>query len=208
MRNQGKRFSPQDDADLRRLYPHNDIQALMRIFGRSEKSIAARAHKLGLAKAPDYEPPRRGCFEPGMRPWNKGAKGLDLSQGKGQFRKGNRPHTWVPVGHERISKDGILERKVTDAGPAKDHFQSVHSILWEEHHGPIPEGHVVRFRDGDRTNFDISNLELVSRAENMARNSYHRYGPEIAGLYQLKGVLTRKMNQRRRDIENQDHRSA
>lgn len=208
MRNQGKRYSPQDDEDLRRLYPHNSIDTLMRIFGRSDKSITARAHKLGLVKAPDYEPPRRGCFVKGQRPWNKGKHHSPAGSEKGRFKPGNRPHTWVPIGHERVSKEGILERKVTDEGPAKDHFQSVHSILWEEHHGAIPEGHIVRFKDGDKRNFDIDNLELVSRAENMHRNSYHRYGPEIAGLYQLKGVLTRKMNQRRREIEDQDHRSA
>ena len=208
MRNHGKPWSPADDDDLRRLYPRNEIRVLERIFGRAEKAIAKRAHKLRLAKAPDYTPPRRGVFESGITPWNKGMRGIDLSGGRGQFRKGNRPHTWVPIGHERVSKDGILERKVTDAGPAKDHFRSVHSLIWEEHHGPMPEGHVVRFRDGDRTNFDITNLELVSRAENMARNSYHRYGPEIASLYQLKGAITRKMNRRRKEIEDQDHRSA
>ncbi len=193
---------------MRRLFPVNDIRALMQIFGRAEKAIAARAHRLGLTKAPGYEPPKRGCFEKGSQPWNKGVKGLDLSGGKGQLRKGDRPHTWVPIGHERVSKEGILERKVTDDGPARYHFRSVHSLIWEERHGPIPEGHLVRFKDGDKRNFDPDNLECVSRAENMERNSYHRYGPEIAQLYQLKGALTRQMNRRSRDIENQDNRSA
>jgi len=207
-RNDGKPWSPQDDDDLRRLYPHHDIQALMRIFGRAEKAIAARAHRLELVKAEGYEPPRRGCFEPGLVPWNKGQPFNPPGSEKGRFKPGQRPHTWVPVGHERISRDGVLERKVTDAGPAKDHFQSVHSIIWEELHGPVPEGHLVRFKDGDKRNFAPDNLELVSRAENMQRNSYHRYGPEIAQLYQLKGAITRKINRRSRDIENQDHRSA
>lgn len=197
MRNHGKRWTPQDDDDMRRLYPTNEIRVLEKIFGRPEKAIAARAHKLGLTKAPDYAPPRRGTFEPGIKPWNKGMKGIDLSGGKGQFKKGNRPHTWVPIGHERISKDGLLERKVTDDGPAKDHFRSVHSIIWEERHGPIPEGYFVRFKSDDKRNFDDDNLELVSRAENMRRNSYHtNYPPEIARLIQLRGALNRKINRR------------
>ncbi|TDX30805.1 HNH endonuclease [Modicisalibacter xianhensis] len=208
MRNHGKRWSPQDDDDLRRLYPTNEIRVLEKIFGRPEKAITARAHRLGLTKAPDYVPPRRGVFEKGQKPWNKGTHFSPPGSEKGRFKKGQRPHTWVPIGTERVSKDGILERKVTDAGPAKDHFCSVHSIIWEERHGPIPEGHIVRFKSDDKRNFDDDNLELVSRAENMQRNSYHRYGPEIAQLYQLKGALSRKINRRSRDLENQNHRSA
>ena len=208
MRNKGKRWSPQDEADLKRLYPDNEIRVLEKIFGRPEQSISAKANKMGLKKSTSCVPPRRGVFKAGFTPWNKGMKGIDLSGGKGQFKKGNRPSTWVPIGHERVSKDGILERKVTDEGPSTEHFRSVHSIVWERRHGSIPDGYIVRFKTSDKRNFDDGNLELVSRADNMRLNSYHRYGPEIAQLYQLKGALSRKMNRRSREIENQDNRST
>ncbi|MFC7091929.1 HNH endonuclease signature motif containing protein [Halomonas salifodinae] len=205
MRNHGKPWSPEDDADLERLYPHNENRVLERIFGRPGQAITSRAHKLQLRKAPDYTPPRRGCFEKGQAPWNKGKSHSPAGSEKGRFKPGQKPPTWVPIGTERVNKDGILERKTQGAEHPKDNWRSVHSLIWEEHHGPIPDGYLVRFKDGNRQNITIDNLELVSRAENMERNSYHRYGPEIAQLYQLKGVLTRKMNQRRREIENQDH---
>lgn len=38
-----------------------------------------------------------------------------------------------------------------------------HHILWEEHHGKVPPGHMVKFIDGDRNNIKIENLRLVSR---------------------------------------------
>ena len=38
-------------------------------------------------------------------------------------------------------------------------------LNWEAVHGPVPKGHVVILKDGDKTNLDVSNLLLVSRAE-------------------------------------------
>jgi hypothetical protein len=39
----------------------------------------------------------------------------------------------------------------------------LHRIVWIEHHGPIPPGHQVMFRDRDRTNCAIDNLYCASR---------------------------------------------
>jgi hypothetical protein len=38
-------------------------------------------------------------------------------------------------------------------------------IIWEKANGPIPEGHIVIFADGNKSNFDLDNLILVSRSE-------------------------------------------
>jgi hypothetical protein len=38
----------------------------------------------------------------------------------------------------------------------------LHRMVWEEKNGPLPPKHVLTFRDGNRTNVDIENLELVS----------------------------------------------
>jgi len=208
MRNHGKPWSPQDEADMKRLFPVNEIRVLEKLFGRAEKAITAKAHKLGLVKAEGYTPPRRGCFEKGQQPWNKGIPFSPPGSEKGRFKPGQKPHTWQPIGSERETKEGYLQRKMTDTGYPPHDWVEVQRIEWEKHFGPIPDGHVVLFRDGDKRNFEPANLELISRAENMNRNSYHRYGPEIAQLYQLKGALSRKMNRRSREIENENHRSA
>ena len=41
----------------------------------------------------------------------------------------------------------------------------LHRLLWELEHGPIPIGHVVHHKDHDHRNNDLSNLELMTRAE-------------------------------------------
>jgi|PlaIllAssembly_1097288.scaffolds.fasta_scaffold00028_11 hypothetical protein len=38
-----------------------------------------------------------------------------------------------------------------------------HRLVWELENGPIPIGHVVHHKDGNRRNNDLSNLELLSR---------------------------------------------
>lgn len=37
----------------------------------------------------------------------------------------------------------------------------LHRLVWEEANGPLPSQHVLTFRDGDRTNVALENLELV-----------------------------------------------
>lgn len=48
-----------------------------------------------------------------------------------------------------------------------------------------------------RDSITLDRLELVTRAENMRRNSRHtRYPPDLNAVMQLKGALTRKINNR------------
>lgn len=45
----------------------------------------------------------------------------------------------------------------------------LHKVLWEERHGPVPDGHRLVFIDGNQGNCTLENLELVTVAEAMAR---------------------------------------
>ncbi|TXH09645.1 MAG: HNH endonuclease [Hyphomicrobiaceae bacterium] len=45
----------------------------------------------------------------------------------------------------------------------------LHRRVWTEHRGPIPAGHDVVFKDGNRANWDISNLELLTHEQQQAR---------------------------------------
>lgn len=45
---------------------------------------------------------------------------------------------------------------------------------WIQVYGEIPKGYIIRHIDGNKHNDDISNLEAISRAENIIRNSIHR----------------------------------
>ena len=92
-----------------------------------------------------------------------------------EFKKGQMPHNYKPVGSERITKDGYRERKVAD--PKK--WKAVHLLVWEEHHGPIPPRHKVVFKTNDRLNCDINNLEMLSYEDAMRRNTIQRYPKEL-----------------------------
>lgn len=210
-------WTPGEDARLRAEYPTStDTAALARSFGRSEHSLYHRVHKLGLHKTPATleaiqartnrvleQAGIHARYQPGHTAWNKGLKWEDHPEAcrATQFKPGQRPHTWKPIGTERISKDGYLERKICNDGHPKDHYEAVHRIVWMEAHGPIPAGHVVVFRNGDKTDIRLENLELISRAELAERNHYKRYPPELRRLIGQKAWLTRTINQRTKDLE-------
>lgn len=103
-----------------------------------------------------------GYFEKGCTPHNKGKHtGSYPGMIATQFKAGHTPLNHRPVGSERVNRDGYLERKVAEPNV----WRAVHVLTWEEMHGPVPAGHVVIFKNGDRTNPDVSNLLIVSRAE-------------------------------------------
>jgi hypothetical protein len=111
-------------------------------------------------------------------------------------RSGNALKLYQPVGTERLTKDGYLERKVNDDFPVQRRWRAVHILVWEETNGPRQRGFVVAFRDGNKRHIELANLELVSRAELMRRNSYHNYPKPIEQAIQLRGALNRAINAR------------
>lgn len=210
-----------EDALLRRRYPDEQAAAIARDMGFRVSQVHQRAAKLGLHKSEAFkESDRSGRiargrqhpnmiahrFPKGHVPANKGLRRPGWAPGRmgeTQFKKGQlsgRAREVVqPIGAERLNKDGILQRKVNNDLPFQRRWKAVHTIVWEAARGPVPRGHVVVFRDHNRRNFDLANLELVSWQENMRRNSYHnRYPKEVARLIQLKGALNRKINRKTR----------
>jgi hypothetical protein len=110
----------------------------------------------------------RDCrFRPGQAPPNKGRKGYCPSGSeKGWFKPGHMPVTTMPLGSERVNADGYTEIKYSEkSGPPKNRWKGKHILVWEKANGPVPEGHAVIFADGDRRNFKLGNLVLVSRRE-------------------------------------------
>lgn len=112
-------------------------------------------------------------YKKGQSAWNKG-KYMRMHPPT-EFKKGQKPHNYKPVGSERITKDGYLERKVAE--PRK--WRGIHLLVWEEVNGPVPPRHKVIFIDNNKMNVSIDNLLCVSNEEVMKRNSIHRYPTEI-----------------------------
>lgn len=106
-----------------------------------------------------YEPTQ---FKKGHTPWNKGKAKNWKGGEETQFKKGNKPHNWVPIGSERITKDGYIQIKIQE-GKLQQNWRGKHILIWEEHNGPLPKGYAILFGDGDKRNFSLDNLILVSR---------------------------------------------
>lgn len=200
-----------DELALIKLYPHEDDALLARVFGRTEPSIAAKARNMGLKKSAKYlaDVNARCRFQKGIVPANKGTRRPGYAPGRmgaTQFKKGHRPHTWVPIGSYRVVPDGYVQVKFSnEPGPYMKRWIDVHRQVWEAAHGPVPRGHKVCFKPGRHTTdpklITLDALELRTNAEHLAKNSVHRYGPEIFKLVQLRGVLKRQINQRAKEGE-------
>ncbi len=214
-----KPWTPIEIETLAQLYPDTRTADLAALLGRPVLTVYAKAKNLGLRKSETFlESPaagrlRRGDqigrktqFGAGHVPANKGLRRPGYAPGRmaeTQFKEGEKPHTWRPIGTERLA-DGYLQRKMTDTGYPPRDWQPVHRLLWEDAHGPIPPDHVVIFLDGDRSNVALSNLSLASRSELGRLNSmWNRYPRELAETIQLAGALKRKIN-RRNAREKQD----
>lgn len=116
-------------------------------------------------------------FKKGHIPVNKGKVGLQRGNNS-SFKKGNIPHNYLPVGSECLTtKDQYLKVKVGE--PNK--WKLKHRLVWEAKNGPIPKGYCIIFLDGNRQNCDITNLKLISKAENVHFNKsgFSEYPSEL-----------------------------
>lgn len=113
---------------------------------------------------------RDGKFKKGYVPPNKGTRGL-MRRNSGTFKKGHRPHNELDgVGHisVRMYKRAGKARKMIKIATGR--WMLLNRYIWEQAHGSIPKGMMIMHKDGDALNCDISNLSLISRAENALRN--------------------------------------
>lgn len=204
-------WTARDKQVLASRYAHIPAKALALLLDKTVSQIYGMADRLGLNKADSFYKSdlsgrlngRQGAdtrFRKGDQPWNTGMKGWKPGgrAPETQFKKGNRPHTWVPIGTERVSRDGYLERKITDDGKGPRDWEAVHRIIWKEAYGPIPTGHVIVFKDREpkSTNIHLGRLELISRAELASRNTIHRYPPELKQVIRMTRKLERKLKEK------------
>lgn len=115
-----------------------------------------------------------GAFKKGLVPHNKGLTGYCApGSEKGWFKKG----------HESANSlyDGAITTRPDNRGVpqlmiriSKGKWEYLSRHLWQQAHGPIPEGHMIAFRDKNTQNCTLENLELITMAENLTRNNGRR----------------------------------
>ena len=166
-------------------YPHRSTKEVAFITGKSISQCYAKAFALQLHKTPEYlateasgrlqKGNQATQFHKGHEPWNKGMKGLDIGGKETQFKKGHVPHNHKSVTSERIDEDGYTYIKIQE--PRK--WVLKHRYIYEQHHGNLEPHMVVTFRDKNISNFEIENLEAITKVENMQRNTITKYPQPI-----------------------------
>ena len=195
---------------IRQRFPHEKTQGIADDLGLTYSQVANRAFSMGLKKTLEFkrsessgrtnliEGGKKFRYTPGHTPFNKGKEMPAEIYEKVKatmFKKGNRPHNWKPDGT-------IVERKDADQSGRVYLYYKVrdskwilyHNKVWIDHNGSIPKKSIVRFIDGNTRNCDISNLEMVSMKENMARNSIQRFPEEIQQIIKLTSKLNKTIN--------------
>jgi len=206
-----KRFwTDSEEQALLETYPDTSTREIAERLDRTERSVYVKARSLGLKKTQHYldtrgkritsEFSKAHRFKPGHKPWNTGMKGFNPRNHDTRFKPGNRTgaaaYHWAEIGSERVTKEGYVERKVADTGHKKTDWRLVHTLEWEQHHGTIPDGWIVVFRDKNKRNIHIENLELITRAENMLRNSIHRYPADLKEAMRIASKLRKSIQER------------
>ncbi|MCI8346605.1 MAG: HNH endonuclease [Bacilli bacterium] len=170
-------YTDEEDLFLKENVKGISLKELTRKFNKmfnlnlSENAIANRKNKLHI-----FSGIKGGQFKKGHISFNKGKKQTEymsleaIERTKAtRFKKGNIPCNHRKIGSERISKDGYIEIKIQD-GKLNKNWILKHRYIYEQNFGKIPDGYNVIFLDGNKQNFELSNLKLVTKSEDLIMN--------------------------------------
>lgn len=194
-------YSKEELEYLREIAPEKSNKEMAELFNKkfntdiNYKSLASTRKRYGIATG------RTGYFPKGHISHNKGKKKYWKGGEETQFQKGNKPHNWVPIGSERITKDGYIQIKIQE-GKFQHNWKGKHILVWEEHNGPVPINHNVVFGDGDKRNFNIENLILVTKSQQLYLNRYNliKDDADITKLGITLADIDKKLNERKKKI--------
>ena len=148
-----------------------------------------------------------GQFVKGQIPFNKDKKWNEFMSKEGQnnskkttFKKGNIPANAKTIGSERTDKDGYISIKIQD-GNRNDNWIQKHRYIYEQEYGKIPKGYKLIFADGNKRNFNLDNLVLVSNAEQliMNRNKLFKQDIELTKSGAVIAKLIDKVNKKKKE---------
>ena len=218
-----KRWKQSEIEIVRTRYADTSASALAKELGRPVFSVYNLAEKLGISKSPEYLASPAACrlrrgdgvgknhrFKPGTVPPNKGLRRPGYAPGRmaeTQFKPGASLNK-MALGSTRLI-DGYLYRKISEIPkvPSARNWRLEHYLVWEAVNGPVPEGHALVFRDRDRSNIALENLELITRAELARRNSIHQLPEDLKEVIRLNSQIKRrirKLNGKKQDAGSQE----
>jgi hypothetical protein len=176
-------FTREEDKFINENFLTLPIKTLAEKIGRSYTGVMGRINAMGLVLPPEIIHRNRESarIKPGNVPRNKGLKQIDFMSAEAiertkvtRFKKGQIPASSyneigkITLRHDHKKRGGKPYKYICIA---LGKWLPLHTHLWQQSHGKLPKGHCLWFIDGDTSNCELNNLELITRAENMARNS-------------------------------------
>lgn len=124
---------------------------------------------------------------------------LNENMQKGWFKKGQRSWNHAQVGDEAWTTDGYLKVKIAE--PNK--WKMKHVLEWEKVNGPIPEGKMLTFLNGDHADCRPENLALITNAENLTMNHLKVRSPDPEAT--RAGITVAKLTRQIRKMEEKQN---
>jgi hypothetical protein len=207
---------PEDDL-IRYLYLEMPVNTIAAFVQRSEVFVKGRMKRLGLI-VPKWiieQWKDSSRIQPGHVPLNKGKRQIEYMSKDAiakcsitRFKKGQKIWNEAKDGDIRIRKRSRGGGSIKYIRLSKGKWAELQIHNWEKKNGPVPKGFALACKDGNTLNCRSSNWYLISKRENMKRNSLHNYPVEITRTIQLMGALTRQINKNKRRYEEQNTGSA
>lgn len=168
IRNPPRRWSNEEDAIIAEHYPHTPTGELLDLFKCKADIFYKHVEKLGIKKSEVYT----------------------SEYGFGKLKS--------PVGTERVICTGeVLVKTLPGQGRCeRTDWAFKRRVVWEKANGPIPDGHMIMHRDGNRLNCELENLECIRRGDFLKKHGLSSLPPELVEIINLKGTITRAINRR------------
>jgi hypothetical protein len=212
-------YTPEEIEWLRVNYRVYERPSLLKLFNSTfQANLTSDSLKSFLSSHKIFSG-RTGRFVKGQTSYNKGLTWDDfmtpdgrIGSSKTQLKKGQKPSNTLPIGTLIMKSDGYVWEKVREKGlPSRPWrlWEMKHRLVWESVHGPIPKGYNIVFLDGDRWNFSIDNLKMVSKRQHatMCKLGLYTKDPELTQAGLLVVEVIQKTYEKRERYEKQAGRS-
>jgi hypothetical protein len=198
-------LTPEQVQEILKLYPNMESAKIAEMFNTSISNIYKTANRYKVKKSEDFNrSDKSGRIQKGQRlsvatEFKKGVPNKYKGKKRAEFVKPSKLknfHLWKKGNKPpNTGKDGEIRWRYSPGyyfiRISENNWEFYHRYLWYTTYGEIPEGYNVVFRDGNRRNCKIENLECISNAELGERNRHTKYPLEIRKAIETRNKLDR-----------------